>query len=210
MSRKLKTQLQTKLKLNFLILLGLIILLAVTSLCTAINIYIYGNISKPIKAEAAIVLGAEIWDKEPSPVFRERINHAINLYNRGDIKKIIFTGGIGIGKEFSEAEVGKNYAIKHGVAEHNIFIEIKSRTTYQNLENAKQVGLSTFTKLQPPKFLIVSDPLHMKRAVTMAKDLGLDAYPSPTPTTRYRSFQSQLEFLLRETYFYFVYLIFKT
>ena len=43
----------------------------------------------------------------------------------------------------------------------------------------------------------------------MAQDLGMDAYPSPTPTTRYRSFKSQFDFLMRETYFYFVYLVLK-
>jgi uncharacterized SAM-binding protein YcdF (DUF218 family) len=196
-------------KLVKLIVLGLMSIFVVIVLSTAFNIYIYGNTAKQIKAEAAIVLGAEVWEKEPSPVFRERINHAINLYQQSDIHKIIFTGGVGAGKKLSEAEVGKNYAIKNGIDENNIFIETQSRTTYQNLENAKQVILSVFPKAQSNKFLIVSDPLHLKRAVMMAQVLGLDAYPSPTPTTRYRSFKSQLEFLVRETYFYFVYLIFK-
>jgi uncharacterized SAM-binding protein YcdF (DUF218 family) len=201
---------RTKFKIKKIVLLGLITVFIVTILSTAIAIYIYGNTPKQIKAEAAIVLGAEVWEKEPSPVFRERINHAINLYKKADIHKIIFTGGVGTGKELSEAEVGKNYAIKNGVAENNILMEVRSRTTYQNLENAKQLAFPDLqSHKQSPKFLIVSDPLHLKRAVMMAKDIGLDAYPSPTPTTRYRSFKSQLEFLLRETYFYFVYLIFK-
>ncbi|WP_342345438.1 hypothetical protein [Snodgrassella alvi] len=41
----------------------------------------------PTEADAAIVLGAAAWDKRPSPVFRERINHAINLYRAGIVKK---------------------------------------------------------------------------------------------------------------------------
>ncbi|MER3493998.1 MAG: protein sanA-like protein, partial [Mastigocladus sp. ERB_26_2] len=49
----------------------------------------------------------------------------------------------------------------------------------------------------------------MKRSVLMAKDLGMDAYSSPTPTTRYQSFNTQVSFLMRETYFYFVYLVLK-
>jgi uncharacterized SAM-binding protein YcdF (DUF218 family) len=198
-----------KYKLKKLILLGLITIFGVTILFAAIDIYIYGNTSKQIKAEAAIVLGAEVWGKEPSPVFRERINHAINLYRQGDTKKIIFTGGFGAGKELSEAEVGKIYAVNNGVAENSIFLEMQSKTTYQNLKNAKQVISLMFPTPQSSKFLIVSDPLHLRRAVMMAQDLGLDAYPSPTPTTRYRTIKSQLEFLVRETYFYFVYLIFK-
>ncbi|MGJ5635009.1 YdcF family protein, partial [Nostoc sp. CALU 1950] len=87
----------------------------------------------------------------------------------------------------------------------DILTETQSRTTHQNLTNALEVAKAH----QLNKFLIVSDPLHMKRAVLMARNLGMDAHSSPTPTTRYRSFHSQMEFLSRETYFYFVYLVFK-
>ncbi|MBW4611925.1 MAG: YdcF family protein [Desmonostoc vinosum HA7617-LM4] len=189
----------------FLISLALISALMLAIASTAFSIYSYGNSINHIKAEAAIVLGAAVWGKEPSPVFRERINHAINLYKSGDVSTIIFTGGVGESHELAEATVGKDYAIAQRVKADNILIETQSRTTYQNLKNALQVA----SVHRLTKFLIVSDPLHMKRAVLMARNLGMDAYPSPTPTTRYRSFLSQMEFLMRETYFYFVYLIFK-
>jgi uncharacterized SAM-binding protein YcdF (DUF218 family) len=192
-------------KARILILLSILSALLVGILSTAASIYFYGNSSNNITADAAIVLGAAVWGEEPSPVFRERINHAINLYEKKNIHTIIFTGGVGEKNESAEAVVGKKYAIKHGIKEGDILIETESRTTSQNLKNAqrvaKQKNLSTF--------LIVSDPLHLKRAVLMAQDLGMDAQPSPTPTTRYRSFQSQLQFLLREIYFYFVYLLIK-
>ena len=109
--------------------------------------------------------------------------------------------------------------VKKGVKLTDILKETESKTTYQNLAFAKKVinsHLNSQTKFSDTtefsrylKFLIVSYPLHLKRAVLMARDLGLDAYPSATPTTRYHSFKSQMEFLSRETYFYFVYLIFK-
>ncbi len=192
-------------KNKLLVIVGFICTLVVGYAIAALNIYFYGNNFNHITADAAIVLGAEVWGNEPSPVFRERINHAINLYKNRDIRIIIFTGGLGAGKELSEADVGKRYAITNGVKEDNILTETKSRTTRQNLLNAKAITDSK----QFRKVLIVSDPLHMKRATLMARDLGIDAYPSPTPTTRYRNFKSQFEFLLRETHFYFVYLIFK-
>ncbi|BAZ49983.1 hypothetical protein NIES4103_25960 [Nostoc sp. NIES-4103] len=179
------------------------LLLAIAS--TASSIYFYGSKTNNIKAEAAIVLGAAVWGKEPSPVFKERINHAINLYKNGKIRTIIFTGGVGDSNEPAEAIAGKHYAMAQQVKATDILIETQSRTTHQNLKNALEVASTN----QLNKFLIVSDPLHMKRAVLMAKDLGMDAYPSPTPTTRYRSFHSQIEFLIRETYFYLVYLVFK-
>ncbi|MBW4611536.1 MAG: YdcF family protein [Hassallia sp. WJT32-NPBG1] len=188
-----------------MILLSLMSALILAIASISVSIYFYGNNNNVIKADAAIVLGAAVWGEEPSPVFRERINHSINLYKNGDVRTIIFTGGIGDRDETAEAVIGKRYAITQGVKSSDILIETESRTTNQNLKNAQKVALSH----QLTKFLIVSDPLHLKRAVLMARDLGMDAYPSPTPTTRYRTLNSQLEFLTRETYFYFVYLVFK-
>ncbi|BAY31182.1 hypothetical protein NIES2107_30410 [Nostoc carneum NIES-2107] len=179
------------------------LLLAITS--TATSIYLYGNKITDTKADAAIVLGAAVWGEEPSPVFRERINHAINLYKNQDVTKLIFTGGVGESNEPAEAIVGKNYALANKVKVNDILTETESRTTFQNLKNAQLVA----SNYQLNKFLIVSDPLHMQRAVLMAHNLGMDADPSPTPTTRYRSFSSQMQFLIRETYFYLVYLVFK-
>ncbi|WP_315790219.1 YdcF family protein [Fischerella sp. JS2] len=188
-----------------LVLLALLsaFLLGITS--TALSIYLYGSRSDNIKADAAIVLGAAVWGEEPSPVFRERINHAIDLYKNRDVHTIIFTGGVGESNEPAEGIVGKNYAVAQGVKASDILVETQSRTTYQNLKNAQSVAAA----YPLTKFLIVSDPLHMKRSVLMAKDLGMDAYSSPTPTTRYQSFNAQVTFLMRETYFYLVYLALK-
>ncbi len=166
-------------------------------------IYIYASNFKSIKADAAIVLGAEVWGNQPSPVFRERINHGIKLYKSGDIHTLIFTGGQGDSKALAEAIVAKHYAVAQGVLEADILTETQSRTTQQNLYYSRQVAMAYRLK----RFLIVSDPLHMKRAMLMARDMGMDAHPSPTQTSRYRSPNSQLQFLARETYFYFVYLL---
>lgn len=179
------------------------LLIAIASL--AMSIYIYGNSSsKIVRADAAIVLGAAAWGNQPSPVFRERINHGINLYKNRMIERLIFTGGQGDSKELAEAIVAKRYAIAQGVTASDILTETQSRTTQQNLYYAHQVVLAH----QLNRVLIVSDPLHLKRAVLMARNLGMDAYPSPTPTTRYRSLKSQVSFLSRETYFYIVYKLF--
>ena len=41
----------------------------------------------------------------------------------------------------------------------------------------------------------------------MARDLGLDAHPAPTPTSRYRSWRTRAGFLGREVFFYATYLL---
>ena len=183
--------------------IGLVALGALLAIfvATATSIYYYPHPAAPDDADAAIVLGAAVWAEQPSPVFEERILHAIDLYKAGAIDYIIFTGGRGKGDLLSEAEAGEAYAVAAGVPAHAIMIEALSPVTYENLKNAQRLGqergLSTY--------LIVSDPLHMKRSLEMAHDLGMSAYPSPTPSTRFRTWRTILPFLLRETYFYLTY-----
>ena len=169
----------------------------------AVSIYRYGHTSTDVKADAAIVLGAAVWGEQVSPVFRERINHAIDLYRQGKVRKIIFTGGQGNKNEETEAVAAREYAIRGGIPNQDIFIEQSSHTTYENVLYAKQVADAHGLK----KVLIVSDPLHMKRAVAMARNIGLDAYPSPTPTTMYQGWRSQMGSLAHETYYYIGYLV---
>ena len=181
-------------------LVALIALLAL-SVGTAVSIYYYPLPPAPEHTDAAIVLGAAVWHDQPSPVFEERILHAIYLYEAGAVDHIIFTGARGTGDSLSEAESARDYAITAGVPRTSILTEAFSTVTYENLKNAERIGheqgLSTY--------LIVSDPLHMKRSLEMAHDLGMNAYPSPTPSTRFRTWRSILPFLVRETYFYLTY-----
>jgi uncharacterized SAM-binding protein YcdF (DUF218 family) len=167
------------------------------------RIYSFGNISSDARADAAVVLGAAVWTNQVSPVFRERINHAINLYRTGQVRKLIFTGGQGNPGEPTESSAARDYAIQSGVAAGDILIEEKSHNTYENILYAKQLADTHGIN----RVLIVSDPLHMKRAMAMAEDAGLTAEASPTPSTRYQGMLSQLGLLAHETYYYFGYLL---
>jgi len=169
----------------------------------ASRIYSFRNTRSDAGADAAIVLGAAVWTTDVSPVFRERINHAINLYQKGKVQKLIFTGGQGNPGEPTESSAARDYALGSGVPANDILIEEKSHTTYENIVYAKQLADTHGIK----KVLIVSDPLHMKRAMTMATDVGFLADPSPTPSTRYQGLRSQLTLLAHETYYYTGYLL---
>ncbi|MTI68006.1 MAG: YdcF family protein [Firmicutes bacterium] len=173
----------------------------VYSFYIASNIYLYSKYNNLKKADAAIILGAAVWEKEPSPVFKARIDHGIWLYKNRYVDKIIFTGGQGKSEDIAESIAAKEYAEDNLIPSKDIFIETKSKITQQNLYYAKQVGKDNGLD----SFIIVSDPLHMKRAMLMANDYGLVAYSSPTPTTRYKSWKSKGSFLLREVYYYIGY-----
>lgn len=154
-------------------------------------------------ADVAIVLGASTWDGKPSPAFRERINHGISLFNSNRVSCLIMSGGAGEGESVSLAASARQYALSNGVPNRAILVEPYSRITRENLKFSKQVasshGLETF--------LIVSDPLHLKRALRMASELDMSAWPSATPTTQYQSTKSRWWFLRREAYFYIQYVL---
>ena len=178
-------------------------LIVLYTIIAAVQIVQYGKLDSKTKCDVAIVLGAATSDGEVSPVYRERINHGIWLYENGYVDYLILTGGIGKGNEMSDAHAAKQYAIKKGVSEQVILIEEKSTITEENLEHAKAI----MDEHSLDTAIIVSDPLHMKRAMLMASDYGIDACSSPTPTTMYRSAKTQLPFLAREVFFYIGYSI---
>lgn len=181
----------------------LILLLMIGVVFTAIRIVRYGQLDEKTRCDAAIVLGAATSGEEVSPVYRERINHAVWLYENGYVDYLILTGGVGDGKKISDAFLAKQYVISLSVPEEAVLMEEKSRITEENLEYAKAI----MEEHSLDTAIIVSDPLHMKRAMLMAQDYGIEAYSSPTPTTMYRSVRTKAPFLAREVFFYIGYSI---
>ena len=177
-------------------ILGVLSIPILYFLFTLISVFSFAQKDETQKADAAIILGTAVWEDKPSPVFEERIKHGIQLYREGIVDNLIFTGGFGEGEKHSEAEVGMKYAVEKGVKLEHIFWEEKSRITDENFEFSKPIiETENFQTL-----LIVSNPMHMKRAMTMAKNHQINGFPSPTQTSRYRSFLPKFGFALRETY----------
>ena len=175
----------------------LTLLIALWLIIVSSTIWHYGTQDNAAPAACIIVLGAAVQGNEPTPVFAERIRHAVSLYQRGLAAKLIFTGGRGEGNAHSESSVASRFAVQLGVPTDAIYREENSHTTQQNMVEAvaimRQYGLDSA--------IVVSDPLHLKRAMWMANDVGIAAASSPTPTSMYRSLATQLPFLAREVYF---------
>jgi uncharacterized SAM-binding protein YcdF (DUF218 family) len=146
-------------------------------------------------ADVAVVLGAAVWRDKPSPVFEARVRHGVELYRQGLVKKLLFTGGLAEGDRLAESEAARAFAIAAGVPAGDTLVETVSRTTQQNAREAAEVMENENLHTA----IVVSDPLHLKRALSMFQSLGIDATPSPTPHTRYTAFGEKLRFLLRET-----------
>lgn len=175
------------------ILLGIIV--------TAISIWNYGKVDEKKSVDVAIVLGAALDYNTVSPVYGERINHAITLYNEGYVDYVILTGGVGKGNKYSDAFIAMEYAVSKGLPKNAILLEEKSTVTEENIIYSKEIMDENNLKTA----IIVSDPIHMKRAMRMAKDYGVKAFSSPTPTTMYKTAKTKFPFLLRETFLYIGY-----
>ncbi len=187
---------------RIILIVGLVFTIPVILQAWEISRFAQLDESRP--ADAAIVLGAGVWRGRPSPVFRERINHAILLYEQGLVDYLVFTGGIGNRDTESEAAVARDYAIDNGVPAEAILIEESSTSTIENLQNAQTVA----TENNLNTFLLVSTPFHMKRAILISQDLGMEAYTSPTRTIQWISPLTKGRALLQETISYWRFLFF--
>jgi uncharacterized SAM-binding protein YcdF (DUF218 family) len=129
------------------------------------------------RADAIVVLGAAQYNGAPSPVYKARLDHALELWRSGAAPLMVFTGGRGVpGERFSEGGAGRRWAIDHGVPADSILIEESSRSTYENLRGVRRLLAPRGMR----RIILVSDPFHMFRAVEQAEDVGLAAQPSPT------------------------------
>jgi uncharacterized SAM-binding protein YcdF (DUF218 family) len=143
----------------------------------AVLIFSYIDQAKP--AESIVVLGAAQYDGRPSPVLRARLDHGIDLWNRGMGKVLVLTGGRGAGDTTSEAEAGRAYARKHGIPDTVILLENKGRTTRESMLGVAQLLQDRGIKTA----ILVSDPFHMLRLSIIGRRFGLTPYTSPTQTS---------------------------
>lgn len=145
----------------------------------AYRIWDQGNRDERPPADAIVVMGAAQYDGRPSPVFRARLDHAIDLFREGVAPRLIVTGGKREGDRTTEAASARIYAVQHDVPDEAILSEDQSRTTLQSIRRVAELmrdeGLASA--------IFVSDPSHMLRVLRMASDEGIAAYGSPTRTS---------------------------
>lgn len=116
--RKAGMKKNKKRKLSIKILFVIAAMLVIYTGKNIYDIWSFSTVDQKCRSDVAIVLGAAVYADEPSPVYRERINHGITLYEEGFVDKIIVTGGAPDGSEMSEASVAKKYLLEQGVPDN--------------------------------------------------------------------------------------------
>src|SRR6516165_5471105 len=128
-------------------------------------------------ADVILVLGAAEYRGRPSPVLRARLDHALDLYNRGLAPRIMTTGGAGGDPVFTEGGVGRSYLIGRGVPSEAIVVENESESTVESLAMAGEI----MQRMGLHSVVVVSDGYHIYRVKKMLQNRGLDVYGSPRP-----------------------------
>jgi uncharacterized SAM-binding protein YcdF (DUF218 family) len=129
----------------------------------------------PEEIQVAVVLGTEVLSGgRPSRTLAARVRHAAGHDERGRVRLIIATGGLGKHPP-AEAEVMGRVLGEEGVPDHAVMIEDRALNTWDSARfvtgMAKRLGVSDV--------LVVTDPLHCVRTVAAFERAGLGAWAEP-------------------------------
>ena len=82
-----------------------------------------------------VVFGCQMRRDGPSVLLKDRMDTALAYWEAHPDIKIVVTGGKGDDEHVSEAQGMYDYLTAHGVDGANIYMEDKSRNTWQNINN---------------------------------------------------------------------------
>jgi uncharacterized SAM-binding protein YcdF (DUF218 family) len=146
------------------------------------------------KADAIVVFGAAEYSGRPSPVYRARLDHAFELFQKGLAPMVITTGGAGLDPSYSEGGVGHDYLMRRGVPEADLIAETQGADTAQSAQRVavilKRNGMH--------KCIAVSDAYHVFRIQKLLEHQGVTVYLAPRPDSRPHSRWQRMVAVLRE------------
>lgn len=183
-----------------MILAAVVILGLVVPFAAAYHVNAMAQRHSTVPTDVIVVLGAAQFDGTPSPVLRNRLDHAKGLQEAGVAPTIITVGGNQPGDRFTEGGAGRDYLLSVGADPSSVIAVEEGRDTLASMQGVaremSQRGWHSAT--------IVSDPAHMARSIEIGQRLGIAAQGNPTesgPGTQVTS-----EYLSRETvgYLYFL------
>lgn len=152
-----------------------IVLIALGWAAVVVSVAVHAARDESTGADAIAVLGAAQYNGRPSPVFRARLDHAAALYQRGLAPVVLVTGGVGARDTLNEANVGRDYLLRLGLANDVVVPLAGGEDTYASIDQIRR----WFGGKESRRVLLVSDGFHMLRLQIIARRLGLVPYTSP-------------------------------
>lgn len=186
-------------KLRIALSLAALLIVAAGLWCRWVYLQIaaYARQDQAAPADAIAVLGAAEYDGYPSPIYRARLDHALDLYRRGIAPLIIAVGGPG-GDSYTEGAVGAHYLISMGVPEEDVIAETHSRDTEQSASRIAVIARANGIH----RLVVVSDPTHMFRVHALCAANGFNVLTSPRPIPADDDHSAELGRIVHETISY--------
>jgi vancomycin permeability regulator SanA len=154
------------------------------------------------QGDVIVVLGAAQLNGKPGEALEARLKEAKRIFDLGYAPQIITVGGGAPGDRTTEGASGKYWLRMNGILANKITAIEVGRDTLQSTE--------AYTKIMKKRFvsdaIIVTDPYHCKRAMTMANDQGVVSTCSPVQTGPNTLSQSGYKYLIREAAAYLAYI----
>lgn len=131
------------------------------------------------QGKTAIVFGAGLYrDGSPSPVLRDRVSTAAELYKAGKVEKLLMSGDNST-LSYNEPGAMKKFALGLGIPENAIVLDYAGRRTYDTCYRAKEIfGLTEAT--------LVTQDYHLPRALFICRNLGINATGVSADRRNYR------------------------
>jgi len=153
----------------------IIVCLIIFIMTTIINIIVISKTTKYISDstnyndyEYVLVLGARVEDNKPSLMLKDRLDKAIEIYNKNKNIKLIVSGDSQNIEKYDEVSVMYNYLINNNVDSNNIIKDNYGISTYDSFYRMKD-------KLKNKKVIVVTQKYHLYRSVFIAKGFDIEA-----------------------------------
>ncbi len=148
---------------------------------------LYSLTNRAYPADFIVVHGSGLIRDNVPPLLAGRLKKGMSLlegpYDPDGNARIVVSGGRGSDENRTEASAMAEYLRDQGVSSEQILLEDQSRTTYENLVNAKAV----MEKERPDGFssVLVTSNYHTFRTAMFARSVGLKADVVGSPTAKY-------------------------
>ncbi len=158
------------LRIVVILLVGAVVVTGLARLFTGLyanpRLYLPANVPA---GRVAIVFGAGLSrDGTPSPVLKDRVATAADLYFSGKVQKILMSGDNRF-LDYNEPGAMLDYALELGVPRQDIILDYAGRRTYDTCYRAKAIFGVTDA-------LLVTQRFHLPRAVFTCNFLGINGY----------------------------------
>ncbi len=137
------------------------------------------SVNSASQRPVAIVFGAGLLrDGSPTPVLRDRVETAAELYFAGKVQKLLMSGDNRF-VEYNEPAAMRAYALELGVPDDAIVLDYAGRRTYDTCYRAKEIfGVD--------QALLVTQRFHLPRALVICNGLGIEGQGVSADRRAYR------------------------